>query len=629
MLPAAHAQKQIPLEETVVRTTYAKLAYAVKIGAIHEVLLKYTNPSLTQLEDRLSANELKFELSNFSSGPLTAITRRNFSDLVTKPAGEDVLDVSTGTYNHTDDLPATREVKETSETGAIASWSAGQNLAQDWNVSLEQMLPGTNSQNRTQYERYASYKVTVSFQGRSRSYNAMFLFGSGDVPVLALDNITNNSALTGLVDKSLYPAVLLESSIARKAGVVGWLKSQQVRDPACRSGERQACCDSASLTCGIAAADVSTALSKPVTRALRPSRTSSARSTPAANFARLLPISARIPSPRITVACEDYDFGRNGLLATDTGNEEHTSGSHGWHDQPSGTCAYTGPSQGPCIADVVAQSTGVTTSETGGVIANVCHVKNSNLVNGSATGGSPTASTNAAAMVVSCTTGCNCTATITFSANSPTFVPAANLWNKQNPYSITCPARSATSGTPIILDITGRGFHLTSQQNGVMFDLAGTGRSEQVSWTDGISGNAFLVLDRNGNGTIDSGEELFGNYTPQPHSDDPNGFLALAVFDGPGNGGNGDGVIDNHDGIWPQLRAWVDENHDGISQPNELYKLEDVGVYSISLKYVHQRRYDQYGNLFRYKGTLNPGGEPRGDSADRTVYDVILVSAPL
>ena len=96
-----------------------------------------------------------------------------------------------------------------------------------------------------------------------------------------------------------------------------------------------------------------------------------------------------------------------------------------------------------------------------------------------------------------------------------------------------------------------------------------------------------------------------------------------------GAGGNGDGVIDNHDGIWPQLRAWVDENHDGISQPNELYKLEDVGVYSISLKYVHQRRYDQYGNLFRYKGTLNPGGEPRGDSADRTVYDVILVSAPL
>jgi len=558
VVPFVGANAQMVPEEKVVRTTYAKLAYAVKIGVIHEVLVKNSNPSLGELEDRLSAKELKFELSNFSSGPLTAITRRNFGDLVTKPAGEDVLDVSTGTYNHTDDLPATREVKETSETGAIASWSAGQNLAQDWNVPFEQMLPGTNSQNRTQYERYASYRVTVSFQGRSRSYNGMFLFGSGDVPVLALDNVTNNSALIGLVDKSLYPAVLLESSIARKAGVIGWLKSQQVRDPACRSGQRRACCDPASLTCGVAAADVSSALDKPISRALRPSRTLSAN-VRAGDSPRLLPVSARTPSPRITVACEDNDFGRNGLLATDLGAEEHTSGNHSWHDQPAGTCTYSGPSQGPCIANVVAESTGVTTSETGGLITGVCHVKNSNLVNGSATGSSPTALTNAAAMVVSCQSAYNCTATITFSANNPTFVPAANLWNKQDPYSITCPARSATSGTPIILDTTGRGFHLTSQDNGVLFDLASNGHPIQISWTDPSYGNAFLVLDRDGNGTIDSGKELFGNFTDQPKSDDPNGFLALAVFDDPANGGNGDGVIDEHDKIWPQLRLWIDE----------------------------------------------------------------------
>jgi hypothetical protein len=625
-LPTARAQRQIPREEAIVRTTYAKLAYAVKIGAIHEVLVKSRNPGLAELEDRLSAKELKFELSNFSSGPLTAIYKRNFADLVTKPAGEDVLDVGTGTYNFTEDVEEKREVRQTSETGAQANWSAGQNLAQDWNVPFEQMLPGTDAQNRTKYDRYASYRVTVSFEGRSRSYNAMFLFGSGDVPVLALDNVTNNSALTGLVDKSLYPAVLLESPVARKAGVADWLRSHQVRDPACRSGERQVCCDPGSLTCGVAAADISATLDKPISRSLRPSRTLSANAR-AGGSPRLLAVSARIPSPRIIVACEDYDFTRNGLLANHSGTEEHTSGSHSWHDQPVGSCAYTGPSQGPCTATVTAQSTGVSVSETGGVTAGICHVKNFNFVDGSAIGSSPTASTNAAAVIVSCTTGCNCTSTITFSGQNPTF-PMPNLWNKNNPFAITCQARSATSGTPIIIDTTGRGFHLTSQQDGVMFDLAGTGRPIQISWTDGISGNAFLALDRNGNGVIDSGKELFGNYTDQPQSDDPNGFLALAVFDDPASGGNADGVIDQHDRIWPQLRAWIDENHDGVSQPDELYNLSDVGVYSISLRYTHLRRYDQYGNLFRYKGTLNPEGEPRRDRVDRVVYDVFLVTSP-
>ena len=183
-----------------------------------------------------------------------------------------------------------------------------------------------------------------------------------------------------------------------------------------------------------------------------------------------------------------------------------------------------------------------------------------------------------------------------------------------------------TGDSPIIIDTTGKGFHLTSAPEGVLFDIGGTGYPIQIAWTAAGSRNAFLALDRNGNGRIDSGKELFGNFTRQPKSNHPNGYLALAEFDKPENGGNGDGIIDARDAVFSSLLLWIDENHDGISQPNELYTLPELGVYSIGLKYRDDKTFfDQNHNWFHYQAALNPDPYD-GESKDgRVTYDVFFV----
>jgi len=346
-------------------------------------------------------------------------------------------------------------------------------------------------------------------------------------------------------------------------------------------------------------------------------------------------------------------------------------GSHGYTTKHSLSCLYssTVPASPYCVTNS-SSDVHVTETHEHGVLTNL--VMFPHFIGSSEKGASQLGVNGAAAVsgdlgafaVENCLFSCTVVIQIGGSANGVDFkaaFPPTTLWTHQDPQGISCgpvldptfvappppctPIPRAggrildgdtdplTCTTPIIIDTEGEGFHLTSADNGVTFDIYGDGHPIRIAWTAPGYHNAFLALDRDGSGTITSGKELFGNVTAQAQSATPNGFLALAEFDKPENGGNGDGVIDEQDAVFSKLALWIDDNHDGVSQPSELHKLSEFGIHSLSISYFESQKTDEFGNQFRYKARVNPRKEDRY-SRDETVagevgrwaYDVFFVT---
>lgn len=132
--------------------------------------------------------------------------------------------------------------------------------------------------------------------------------------------------------------------------------------------------------------------------------------------------------------------------------------------------------------------------------------------------------------------------------------------------SVQLRAGDAAKKDPLVVNFGATAAQLTQQK--VSLDLDGDGVSEQVSFVSSSSG--FLALDKNGNGRIDNGSELFG-------AGSGNGFADLAKYDADGNG-----WIDANDAVFASLKVWSKD----ASGADQLQSLAQRGIGALYLGHI-------------------------------------------
>ena len=668
LAPLSRGQQQISHEEQVVRTTYAKLSYADEVGIIVSAMSngdKWKIPA--ESLDKALNSRLDFQLSHFKTGDVKEIEGRIVSEIsgFPKEATDPVLNVVPSTYNYHNQSPGLDESPSWMLYAQI-KWkelgydpNRGGNL---WPMAEILKLPEMGGT----FTRYATYTVTLTFESKSITYNTLALLETkpdGSENVHFMDVHCGTSMLDLLARTTIFPAPFIKTHLRNVPVVRRWLSANVQSCTGRSKKDGDVCCDPGSGRCGLEQHELPSfapGVAKPISyrrKAGRPHLIMASYHPPAALLCQTActQFNASPTFPSIPSDTRDHAVDSSGTPI----------GGHSFFLTANGTCTYSegGVSPGPCNVqcDINANPSSGETGKTAGILPNF-HVGDTVTNHGQAfsNGGQASCESHPAGSIVSCiTSGCSVGISINATKDgigtTVTF-PTVNVYSNKNDARIDCLAKSSTSAppppsgtckvtpspgthfgtnqtgdptddtdcSPIIIDLTGDGFFLTSAANGVKFDIANTGVPVQIAWTANAN-NAFLVLDRDGSGTITSGSELFGNFTSQPSSPHPNGFAALAVYDDPKNGGNGDGIIDARDQIFSKLRLWVDANHDGICQPGELHTLPEMGVFSIGLDYSLSTRTDEFGNVFRYRAKINQGqhGEP---DVGKKAYDVFFVS---
>jgi hypothetical protein len=169
--------------------------------------------------------------------------------------------------------------------------------------------------------------------------------------------------------------------------------------------------------------------------------------------------------------------------------------------------------------------------------------------------------------------------------------------------------------SPLAIDLNNDGIKTLSLEDGVKFDLLNNGTPSQIGWISGKDG--LLALDRNGNGKIDNGSELFGGGVGE-------GFAKLASFDS-----NGDGLVNRNDRDFGSLKIWQDGNSNGVTDRGELQALSVFGIKSLTVahtSYAESAELDKQGNILGERGSVTTTKDKTLDMVD--VYFQVASSLP-